>query len=344
MKKVGQNVGVEQTGLHPNLSALQPSTHLPRSLTAMLPNFTSPMHVHPSILKAIQSDEPGVTVTYSTGKPAVKSSTGKGYFTKIGSPAEVDQYIGEAEALKAMHTAAPGLAPRLIGCGIIDENNAENPNEVGKPFFVSEYKIMGQLTDASAKILGKRLATELHEFKSLEGFGFAVPTFCGATRQDNGWFGSWESCFDALIGGLLDKLPNRFADLRNQGELVRKYAIPALLGPLVIQPVLLHGDLWSGNTGTDNATGEPIIFDPSSYYGHNEADLAIARIFGGIPKIFFDTYHEHIPKSEPTDEYEMRGELYELYHYLNHTVLFGGSYAGSAKAKMDVLLKAYPPK
>lgn len=65
--------------------------------------------------------------------------------------------------------------------------------------------------------------------------------------------------------------------------------IPALLGPLVIQPVLLHGDLWvramhilpkiildfsfqSGNTGTDVGTGEPVIFDPSSYFGHNEAE------------------------------------------------------------------------
>ena len=51
--------------------------------------------------------------------------------------------------------------------------------------------------------------------------------------------------------------------------------------------------------------------------------LAIARIFGGIPQSFFKTYHEYLPKSEPEDEYELRGDLYELYHYLNHTVLFG---------------------
>ena len=48
--------------------------------------------------------------------------------------------------------------------------------------------------------------------------------------------------------------------------------IPALLGPLEIEPVLLHGDLWSGNTGTDSHTGEPVIFDPSSYFGHNETE------------------------------------------------------------------------
>ncbi len=51
--------------------------------------------------------------------------------------------------------------------------------------------------------------------------------------------------------------------------------------------------------------------------------LAIARIFGGIPKSFFTTYHQYLPKSEPEDQYELREDLYELYHYLNHTVLFG---------------------
>ena len=125
--------------------------------------------------------------------------------------------------------------------------------------------------------------------------------------------------------------------------------------------MLLHGDLWvsgkrtlsspgslgkaqAGNTGTDNLTGEPIIFDPSSYFGHNESEyarcllyrrsavncfrcsLAIARMFSGFSQSFFTTYHEHLPKTEPVEEYELRGALYELYHYLNHTVLFGVKY------------------
>ena len=32
-----------------------------------------------------------------------------------------------------------------------------------------------------------------------------------------------------------------------------------------------------------------------------------------------------MPKTEPVDQYELRGDLYELFHYLNHTVLFGVS-------------------
>ena len=48
-------------------------------------------------------------------------------------------------------------------------------------------------------------------------------------------------------------------------------------------------------------------------------------MFGGIPESFFEEYYKHMPKTEPVDQYELRGDLYELFHYLNHTVLFGVS-------------------
>ena len=53
--------------------------------------------------------------------------------------------------------------------------------------------------------------------------------------------------------------------------------------------------------------------------------LAIARVFGGFPRSFYATYHKYFPKAEPVDQYELRMELYEMFHYLNHTVLFGVS-------------------
>ncbi|KZT02459.1 fructosamine kinase PKL/CAK/FruK [Laetiporus sulphureus 93-53] len=313
------------------------------SVRRLVRQASMPPHVHRVFVQAIQKEEPGVTVT-SSSFPPIQSSSGTGYIGKIGSTSEKEQYVGEAESLKAIHIAVPGLAPRLIVCGTLDEETAEADSEIGRPYFLSEYKDMGSLTDSAAKVLGKRLATEMHAYKSTNGFGFHVPTFCGATRQQNGWYDSWEECYDRLIGSLLDTLEKRggYESLCKQGKEVRKRVIPALLGPLVIQPVLLHGDLWSGNTGTDRKTGQPVIFDPSSYFGHNEADLAIARIFGGIPHSFFNTYHEYLAKSEPQDQYDLRGDLYELYHYLNHTVLFGGSYASSAKRKMDRLLQAIP--
>lgn len=55
--------------------------------------------------------------------------------------------------------------------------------------------------------------------------------------------------------------------------------------------------------------------------------LAIARIFGGFPQSFYETYHKYYPKTEPVSQYSLRAELYELYHYLNHALLFGVSCA-----------------
>ncbi|GBE77696.1 fructosamine kinase PKL/CAK/FruK [Sparassis latifolia] len=303
-----------------------------------------PAHVHQVFVQSIRKEEPDVAINSSAHSPPIQSSSGRGYIGKIGSLSEKDQYIGEAESLKAIDIAAPELAPRLIACGVLDEETAESEGDIGKPFFLCEYRDMRSLSDSAAEILGKRLATEMHAYKSKKGFGFHVPTYCGRTRQENGWYDSWEQCYDALIGSLLSTLKKRggYESLCEKGDQVRNRVIPALLRPLVIQPVLLHGDLWSGNTGTDRKTGKPVIYDPSCYFGHSEADLAIARIFGGFPRSFFQTYHQYLPKSKPEDQYELRGDLYELYHYLNHTALFGGSYAGSARQKMDRLLRAFP--
>jgi hypothetical protein len=91
-----------------------------------------------------------------------------------------------------------------------------------------------------------------------------------------------------------------------------------------VRPAIIHGDLWSGNAGTDEQTGQPIIFDPSSSHSHNEAELGIMKMFGGFNKDFFEAYHQVIPKAEPY--YQERQDMYEAYHHLNHFVMFGGGY------------------
>jgi len=97
-----------------------------------------------------------------------------------------------------------------------------------------------------------------------------------------------------------------------------------------VRPAIIHGDLWSGNAGTDEESGQPIIFDPSSSYSHNEAELGIMKMFGGYGNDFFDAYHRMIPKAQPY--YNERQEMYEAYHHLNHFVIFGGSYrAGTVR-------------
>lgn len=154
---------------------------------------------------------------------------GKRYFAKIGSSSEKDQYIGGAESLKSMGLAALGISPHVFASGCVD--NSGNEASTGRPYFLSEYKELGSLTNKTADVLAKRLATEMHRYKSEKGFGFQVPTYCGATRQENGWYEGWEECYSGMIGGLLDKLKKKggFVDLCSKGEIVRRKWVPATI-------------------------------------------------------------------------------------------------------------------
>jgi len=46
-------------------------------------------------------------------------------------------------------------------------------------------------------------------------------------------------------------------------------------------------------------------------------------MFGGFSPAFYQRYHELVPKTEPADQYEQRMQLYEVFHHLNHTLMFG---------------------
>lgn len=110
--------------------------------------------------------------------------------------------------------------------------------------------------------------------------------------------------------------------------------IPDLFRDLDIVPALLHGDLWGGNVAEDSSG--PIIFDPASFYGHSEYELAIAGMFGGFSRSFYSAYHSAIPKAPG---FEARLQLYQLFHYLNHWNHFGSGYRGSSLSIMRNLIK-----
>lgn len=139
----------------------------------------------------LQKIEPNASFTMSA-PTLISSSSGARYFAKFGSTSEREKFAGESESLRELHIASPKLVPTLIASGLVRGYGDEAPSAEGCPFFLSEYKDIRPLTSASAETLGRRLATEVHAYKGVHGFGFAVPTFCGATRMANGWFATWE--------------------------------------------------------------------------------------------------------------------------------------------------------
>ena len=208
-------------------------TSIPHSLTiATLDRILAPtqfprnpaMSPVPKIfLKHLKNLEPNAQFTFSP--PRLTSSSGAAYYAKIGTTSEQAQYMAEAESLKALETAAPGLVPKVIASGVFTQGDEESESKpgTGRPYFISEYKELRSLSSASATILGRRLAEEVHSYKGTNGFGFHVPTYCGQTRMENGWYSSWDKCYDALIAGLLSHLTSsKYSTLRTKGEQIRK--------------------------------------------------------------------------------------------------------------------------
>lgn len=73
-------------------------------------------------------------------------------------------------------------------------------------------------------------------------------------------------------------------------DAVFEKVVPRILRPLEshgrkVEPVLLHGDLWVGNTATDKESGTMVMFDSSAFYGHNECELKPPLYFVLFPDI-----------------------------------------------------------
>lgn len=94
-------------------------------------------------------------------------------------------------------------------------------------------------------------------------------------------------------------------------------------------PVLLHGDLWTGNLHCCG-DGEFALVDATAvHHGWAEAELAMLVLFGEPPQSFF---HAYAAAADIDANWRERAPLYNLYHLLNHLNLFGGGYLAQVRA------------
>jgi protein-ribulosamine 3-kinase len=307
------------------------------------------------------------------------------FFVKTSSaPGAKVMFEGEHESLNAIHNAVPSLCPRSFAWGELEMggwfvateflelggvrrtrgSGSTKTSKNGEGSEASE----GREDDMSGKSLAQKLA-KLHSTPAPvpEGydkpqFGFPVTTCCGDTPQVNEFQASWAEFFGEkrllMILERCEEQQGKDMRLRDVVERVVREVVPRLLGDghlggtQGIAPVVVHGDLWSGNKsrasfmGRDGASPdqpgpvEEVIFDPSAVYAHNEYEIGIMNMFGGFNPTFWREYHVLLPKTPPEEEYEDRVRLYEAYHHLNHHAIFGG-YKSGAMGLLGGLVRKY---
>ncbi|KAM7220843.1 fructosamine kinase [Rhypophila decipiens] len=328
-----------------------------------------------------------LTVTTPAPDKDNKPST-QSYFLKTGSgPEKSTMFRGEFFSLDAIHSVVPSLCPKPHGWGRMTASEE-------KFFLLTDFLDLGKSSSGATSSKGKSLSlaqklAKLHTTPAPNPpgyekpmFGFSVPTCCGATEQDNEWKESWIEFYaeNRLRRVLRQGVEAHGADkeLSDLVDVVADKVVPRLLGEVErrggITPVVIHGDLWSGNFGrgvflpSSSSTGtatetvqegngsedpekakwervdgqaEEVVYDPASVHGHSEYELGIMKMFGGFSGQFWKEYTELVGKAEPKEEWEDRVALYELYHHLNHFALFGGGYRSGAVGIMRRLVGKY---
>lgn len=251
----------------------------------------------------------------------VTTTAGDTYFVKRGEPQDADLFAAEADGLEALR--APGCCriPAVITHGAT----------ATQAFLVLEFVAPAATGDPARA--GEAVAA-LHGHTA-NAFGWHRDNYIGTTPQANREARDWAEFWRGQrLQPLLDRLARagdeRLADHGHRLAAV----IPALLGDHQPQPALLHGDLWAGNAAYDEH-GVPLLFDPAVYRGDHEADLAMTELFGGFPARFYAAHEAVHPRKEG---YSVRREMYNLYHVLNHALLFGGGYGDRARRMIDRLL------
>ncbi len=246
------------------------------------------------------------------------------YFLKTNVGSALGMFEAERDGLETLRRAEAIRVPEPIQVG----------SAGGTAFLLLEYLEFGHKTAAAGEACGHALA-RLHRVRKPR-FGWHRDNTIGSTVQLNTWSDNWVGFVrDARLGFQLQLAAENGIHESIQAVGQRLLArLPQFFSDYTPAASLLHGDLWGGNWGA--TYGEvPVIFDPATYYGDREADIAMTRLFGGFGAEFYAAYNE----SWPLDAgFSQRCDLYNLYHLLNHFNLFGGGYEQQVSELLEKLL------
>jgi fructosamine-3-kinase len=188
-------------------------------------------------------------------------------------------FRGEYEANKAIYEACPDFCPRPIAWGVYESV----PNTY---FFLSSFiDMVDDLPDLHR--FPQKVAQMHKKAMAPDGkYGFHVQDMCALLPMYVTKSSSWETFFQEYMRHFMaaEKLAQGTAseDMKRLEGVTLNRIIPRLCRPLEtggreIEPRLLHSDLWDGNAAIDAETENPIVFDSSCFYGHNECKQHSAK-------------------------------------------------------------------
>lgn len=189
---------------------------------------------------------------------------------------------GERESLMAISSVIPGLAPEVILFG--------DTEVLGGSWLLMNYIEMSHPEDDECMKTIARSVANLHRrsLGLMSRCGFTVPTYHGKLKQFCAWEEDWATFFSSALqeSFRLERLVRGAEDaFDNMAERLAQLVVPRLLGGLEdslsnspFQPSLVHGDLWKLNCGVNQANSGTVLYDPCSFWGHNECLSPAVRV------------------------------------------------------------------
>jgi len=248
------------------------------------------------------------------------------YFVKLRPNQGPHQLNHEAQGNNAIQNTNSIRCPAVICWGTVQDADSDYE------YLVLEYVQFTKPRPGCWEQLADELA-RFHQCDQLTQYGWPNDNYIGVSPQVNTQHSCWATFFaESRIGAMLDRLEAKGFSLTDIHRFTDN--VKHLLADHQPAPSLLHGDLWTGNIGFCN--DGPVIFDPAVYVGDRETDIAMTHLFGSLPEAFYEQYYKHFT---PGAGYQTRCKLYQLYHLLNHALIFGGHYLQTAKSAIIELQK-----
>ncbi len=258
-------------------------------------------------------------------RAALVEAGGERLVVKWQADAPPGLFDAEADGLRRLREAGPIRVPAVIA---FDDHASPS-------WLALEYVPASRPADPRrfARRFGEALAALHRDTPAPDGrFGLDRDNFLGSQPQRNTPTPRWPDFYrDLRLLPQYDRARGLGLLTPDRERLLERVMdeISALMDGFAPAPVLVHGDLWSGNF-LCAADDEPVLIDPAVCYAEREVEMAYTELFGGFPPGFHTAYDAAFPLD---DGYARRRPLHQVYPLLIHLNHFGETYGPALRPR-----------